>query len=79
MFSKFLFRIQKVLFTILKERPASSLALLLTQNAFGEISDVMDSNLITGSVMGRVNLFLGPLDSATEISGLRNLGEVVGY
>lgn len=79
MFSKFLFRIQKVLFTIMKDRPASTLSLLLMQNAFGDISDVMDSNLVTGSVMGRVNLFLGPLDSATEISGLRNAAEIVGY
>ena len=79
MFSKFLFRIQKVILNILKERPASVLSTLILQNVFGEFSDIVDSNLITGSLMGRMGFFLGPLDSATELAGL-NIGmDVVGY
>ena len=79
MFSKFLFRIQKVIFKIIKEHPAKTLALLVLQNAFGNISDVMDSNLITGSLVGRVHLFDEPFDSATELSGLNIASEVLGF
>ena len=79
MFSKFLFRIQGVIFTIVKDHPANVLALLTMQSYFGEIPDVMDSNLITGSILGRVNLSLEPLDTATDLSGLKNAAEFVGF
>lgn len=79
MFSKFLFRIQKVIFKILKENPASTLSLLLLQNFFGDVSDILDSNLITGSLAGRLGFIAGPLDSATELSGANIVMDIVGY
>jgi len=79
MFSKFLFRIQKIIFQIIKDRPASTLSLLVMQNAFGNVSDITDTLLNPTNIINRAGFFLGPLDSATELSGLNLASELVGY
>jgi len=54
MFTKFLFRIQKVIFKLIKDNPANALALHALQRGFGEVSDITDSNLVTTSLFGRI-------------------------
>ena len=70
MFTKFLFRIQKVIFKNLKDKPATSLAVYSLQEMFGDVSDIADSNLITSSLMGRINTPDEVIDSATYLGGL---------
>ena len=77
MFSKFLFRIQKVIFTLFKDRPISTTLSILLQQVFIDAPDVVDS--LGLHLDGRSGFILGPLDTATNISGLNNAGEVVGY
>jgi len=79
MFSKFLFRIQKVILQNFTENPARVLSLLLMQGAFGGITDILDDNLITGSITGRMGFFKGPFNSATDVQGLNILSGMFGY
>lgn len=69
MFTKFLFRIQKVIFKSLKKNPATNLALYSLQDAFGEWSDIPDSNLITSSIIGRLNNPMESVDSMSNVAG----------
>ena len=77
MFTKFLFRIQKVIFKNFKEKPATSLAVYSLQEMFGDVSDIADSNLITSSIIGRLNTPLDVIDSATYLGGYELLDGVV--
>jgi len=77
MFSKFLFRIQKVIFNLLKDHPVSVAISLLTQQVLVDAPDILDTAGL--NLDGRVGFVLGPLDTATDVSGLKNLGELVGY
>lgn len=67
MFTKFLFRIQKIIFALLRDRPASSLAVYSLQQVFGDFADIPDSNLVTTSIMDRFNTPLDLLETGTEI------------
>ncbi len=56
MFTKFAFRIQRVILETAKGNPASVLALLLLQDIFGDSADITDSVLTPGGVIDRLNL-----------------------
>jgi hypothetical protein len=58
MFTKFFFRIQKVLFHLAKERPGSLLASLVGQGAMFDVPDVTES-FVLGGLDGKVNNPLG--------------------
>lgn len=77
MFTKFLFRIQKVIFKSFKEKPATNLAVYSLQKMFGEISDIPDSDLITTSVMGRINSLAEIVDSATYAAGVDHVESIL--
>jgi len=69
MFTKFLLRIQRVIYKISKHNPISSFALYAGQKAFGDMSDIHDSNLITASLLSRFELNpFGHVDDATDLS-----------
>jgi hypothetical protein len=48
-FTKYYLRIQKVIFQLLREAPGRALALLGLQDVFGEISDITDSSILSGT------------------------------
>jgi hypothetical protein len=66
MFTKFLFRIQKVILKMFKERPASAIAGLVLQDVFGEQETIDDNILSPSAIMGRVNSPWNVLDGATD-------------
>lgn len=61
MFTKFFIRTQKVIFHIMKEHPANVLATVALQGAFGDVSDIVDSNALTTSVTDKFNYNLPSL------------------
>lgn len=59
MFTKFFVRIQKIIFMLMRDKPANMIASVALQGALGDISDVTDSVMTPDSVMGKFNT---PLD-----------------
>lgn len=60
LFTKFFFRIQQVILTLWRERPASQLGILMAQDLFlGEVSDINDSLML---INGGINFNLNPLE-----------------
>ena len=65
MFTKFLFRIQRVILKAFKEQPASTVLLEMLQSVIGDIDDILDSNLITNTYLQRLNV-PGNLDTISD-------------
>jgi len=61
MFTKFFIRTQKVILHIMKEHPGNTLANVLLQGQFGDVSDIMDSNLLQANLYGKTNFNLPSL------------------
>jgi len=77
MFTKFLFRIQKIIFRMLKENPANTMALFALEHAVGDLASIDDSSLLWTSIMGKLQVpGLGVADSALQVSAIE-LGSVV--
>jgi len=69
MFTKFLFRIQKVILRTFKENPANTMALYALENAVGDLASIDDSFLPWSNLMSKFNMPIsGVWDSATQIS-----------
>lgn len=58
LFTKYLFRIQKVLFNLAIEKPANMLMLLMSQNVLGDITDPTDSLFGLDAIMNRMSNFI---------------------
>ena len=77
MFTKFLFRIQKIIFRMLKENPANTMALFALEHAVGDLASIDDSSLLGTSIMSKLQIpGLGVADSALQVSAIE-LGSVV--
>ena len=75
MFTKFFIRTQKVIFHIMKEHPANVLATVALQGAFGDVSDILDSNAIGTSLLDKTNpVPLTLVGSLVDIPTLNLLG-----
>jgi len=74
MFTKFLFRIQKIILRMFKNNPGSSVALLALEGAIGNQASIDDSFLLWSSLYGRVNIGITEdIAAATTISGIELL------
>lgn len=73
MYTKFLFRIQKVLLKQFKDRPVSSVASLVGQNALGNISDISDSFLFSAFRLSRLSDPTKLVDDAFQFNLLNYL------
>jgi len=70
MFSKFLFRIQRIIFNIFKDNPVNALSIQALQVGFGNVPDITDSNLLTTSLISRIyNPFTRIPDEAMFMGG----------
>ncbi len=78
MFTKFLFRIQRIILRLLKENPSNALALYSLQGAIGNVADITDSNLLTTSLISRINntLFNVP-DNAAYMAGFEHVSNLI--
>lgn len=71
MFTKFLFRIQKVILRMFTENPASTMALFSLEHTVGDLASIDDSFLPWSDLMSKFNLpVTGVWDSAAQISAL---------
>lgn len=75
MFTKFLFRIQRVIFKIFKDNPANALTVLGMQEMLGDVSDIGDSVLLLNGVNLRNAITESPGDlmhigSVEVVSGI---------
>jgi len=71
MFTKFLFRIQKVIVRTFRENPANTMALYALENAVGDLASIDDSFLPWSNLMSKFNLPIsGVWDSATQVSAV---------
>jgi ribosomal protein L7Ae-like RNA K-turn-binding protein len=69
MFTKFLFRIQKVIVRTFRENPANTMALYALENAVGDLATIDDSFLPWSNLMEKFNMPIsGVWDPATQIS-----------
>jgi len=68
LFTKFLFRIQKVILKSMKGQPANNLALYSLQSVLGDASDITDSNLLTHGLL--LTLPNEIVDSSTTPAGI---------
>ena len=64
MFTKFLFRIQRVIFKLFKENPVNAATVIGVQELLGDASDVMDSQIFLHGVNFRNPLLESPSDLA---------------
>lgn len=71
LFTKYFVRVQKILYKLVTEKTANVLALIGFQQMFGDITDVMDSNVITGSVLDKFNT-----DPIEVLSGSQELATI---
>jgi hypothetical protein len=69
-YTKFFFRIQKVIFRQFKEKPINSLAVLLAQKMLMDVSDIADSNLLHGAYSPSVT---DVIDTAFDLNLLKYL------
>lgn len=77
MFTKFLFRIQKVIYKLLKEHPVNALSLAAMEGVVGDVSDISDSNLITTSLVHRMHNFVTDIpDDVTYVAGVEAVGRL---
>ena len=76
MFTKFAFRIQRVIVETAKGSPSRAVALAVMQNLAGDISDIMDTNMATGPVLERFNFNPWSLitGAAGDVGTIRVLG-----
>jgi hypothetical protein len=70
MFTKFHFRIQKQIFKLFTEKPATALGMYSLQNMFGDVADITDSNFLTRGIITNVNGIFDTFDSATYMGGV---------
>jgi len=71
MFTKFLFRIQKVIVRAFRENPANTMALYAIESAVGDLASIDDSFLPWSNLMSKFNMPIsGVWDSATQISAV---------
>ena len=66
-FSKFYFRIQKVIFSLFKNRPASQLSLHVLEKAVGEQVSIDDGILTIPGTFGRLKTPLDHVDTITDV------------
>lgn len=67
MFTKFYFRIQKIILRQFKERPASTMGFYGVEELFGKMDDIGDTNILFGTVFNRANTPFDIIDQATDI------------
>ena len=77
MFTKFLFRIQRVIFRLYKEKPATAITAYSIQEILGEYSDIPDSNLLTSSVLDRLNTPAETADAFIGMPGVDLIGNIL--
>lgn len=76
MFTKFLFRIQKVIVRLFRENPANTMALYALEHAVGDLASIDDSFLPWSNLMAKFNLPIsGVWDSATQVSAYELLSQ----
>lgn len=56
MYTKFFFRIQRIIFQIYKEKPIAAIGLFVGQKVFGDVPDIGDTFLPTADMVGRVTI-----------------------
>jgi len=77
MFTKYALRILRVVFRLLEEAPATALAGGLMQDILGDVSDIVDSNVVTN--MGLNTPYLHPgrfVDSLTQMNSYTFFSEL---
>jgi len=74
MFTKFYFRIQKIIFKQFKEKPASALSILLLDDLFGNMDDITDTSIFYMGLFNRFNTPFDILDQTLVVPA----GELVG-
>lgn len=81
MFTKFFFRIQKIIARTLKENPANNMALYGIQQLFGESSDIFDSNIIGSSIVSKMHIlpYENVLGHAGTFSGYEAGESILGF
>ena len=68
MFTKFLFRIQKIILKMFKDNPVNALAIQGVQSLTDyNFSDIYDNNLITGFNPERLDFFVGTAENLTKV------------
>ena len=70
MFTKFLLRIQRIIYRQLKERPVSVISLELMKHGITDFSTILESNLITSSLRGRLKGPMDIIDDFTHLAGV---------
>jgi len=78
MFTKFALRIQRVIYDTSKGNPGRALGAFMLQNMFGDISDIPDTNFITGPIANRFNdkpfgLVMGAAGDMGSLAVIQNL------
>jgi hypothetical protein len=74
MFTKFFFRIQKVILSTFKDNPANYLSYRAFESMTGEHSDIMDSLMgVSANPFNKLNSPLGIFDSASEMHGINHV------
>jgi len=71
MYTKFFFRIQRVIAKAFIRDPGNVLAIGLTQQAFMDVPDIVESNFITNNIIKRLD---GPIDTVND-----RISEAVGF
>lgn len=81
MFTKFLFRIQKIIYRNFRDHPANALSINILEDVMNvNIPDITDSNLITTSLVGRMNnIFLDIPDDAAMIAGYEAADRLINF
>jgi len=74
MYTKFFFRIQRIIWKMWMDKPANSLALLGVQELLGDVADISDSLITPNGVYDRFDFNpISQVDDATDVSSLNYL------
>lgn len=78
MYTKFLVRIQRVIFKQFRDKPANAIGMELLQQMTSDISDILDSNLGAAATPDRFSSVFEVIDSAFQVPAFAVMNDFIG-